>query len=195
MKRWVVISFLILMNCGGSPPETIDGTKSILYVKVFDEKTEKPVKRAIVYLGTGYWKSYTNKKGECVIKGFPFGDYSLGVFKKGYERFTRNFHFKKGKNYVTVRIRKKEKEPESVVLEGKIIEIVTGKGTRSENHYFMIVDKEGKREYIFNELGENKGFERFVNKEVEIKGFKETGFIGWEHKGVKGIYVEKIMVK
>lgn len=41
----------------------------------------------------------------------------------------------------------------------------------------------------------NQGFEEFVNKRVSITGFKETGFIGWQHEQVEGIYVEEIKLK
>jgi len=62
----------------------------------------------------------------------------------------------------------------------------------SENHYFVIKDANNGEEYIFNEVGYNRGFDQFVNKTVRITGYRDNGFIGWQYEKVEGIYVEAI---
>ena len=173
-----------------APTTTAD--TAILHATVIDKTSGKPIENAIVYLGRGYWKCHTGNEGKCLIKDFVWGDYGLGIFKKGYNRYTKSNHFDKGDNYITVELEKKSEILTSLTVEGTVIEIIIDEGSESENHYYKIRDNEGNEEYLFNEIGVNQGFEEFVNKKVSITGFKETGFIGWQHEQVEGIYVESI---
>jgi hypothetical protein len=165
---------------------------TIIHVTVIDKTTKEPIENAIAYLGRGYWKCYTNNNGMCSIKKISYGDYGLGVFKKEYHRFTSSDHFKEGENYRIIEIERTPEILPSFSLKGTVIEVVINKGTRSENRYYKIKDDFGNEEYLFNDIGENQDFEDFINKKVEIRGFKETGFIGWQGERVKGIYVEEI---
>lgn len=89
-------------------------------------------------------------------------------------------------------LEKKFKTPTSFTVEGIVIKIITAEGTRSENQYYKIKTDDRNEEYLFDEIGMNQGFEEFVDKRVSINGFKEIGFIGWQHEQVEGIYVEAI---
>jgi len=81
---------------------------------------------------------------------------------------------------------------EKIQIEGTVIEVITAKGTKSENHYFKIKDHSGKEEYLFNDAGRNVGFEGYLNKKIKVTGYAEIGKIGWQGEEVLGIYVEKI---
>lgn len=177
-----------------SAPPTTTADTAILHATVIDKTTGDPIENVIVYLGSrgASGKCYTDNEGECLIKDFVWGSYGLGIFKKGYNRYTKSSHFDKGDNYITVELEKKSEILTSLTVEGTVIEIIIAEGTMSENHYYIIRDNEGNEEYLFNEIGVNQGFEEFVNKKVSITGFKETGFIGWQREQVEGIYVESI---
>ena len=166
-------------------------TLSVLQTTVIDGNTKEPVTNAIVYLGTGFHQCYTDSKGWCQITDFSWGDYALSARKKGYDRFTTPSHFEKGENNITIKLQKRPSVPESFVIEGIIIEVVTAEGTKSENHYFKIKELSETEEYLFNDVERNEGF-GFLNKKVRITGYKGTGFIGWQSKQVEGIFVEKV---
>ncbi|OYT37461.1 hypothetical protein B6U82_01685 [Candidatus Pacearchaeota archaeon ex4484_31] len=189
----IVVALVILFSCNIKQRVSITTDTATLYVTVIDKTSKKPVENAIVYLALGHWRCHTNNEGKCIIKDFPRGDYELGVFKKGYNRFTSSVHFEKGKNYFTVVLEKKPEIPRSFSIEGIVIEVAGAIGTKSEFHYYKIRDKDGNEEYIFDEIGLNN-FGKFVGKKVRITGFREKGFIGWDFKEVEGIYVEEIEV-
>ncbi|MFH1750338.1 MAG: hypothetical protein ABH863_01530 [Candidatus Micrarchaeota archaeon] len=163
-------------------------------VNLIDKTTGDPIENAIVYLGStgASGKCYSNSEGKCLIGDFIWGDYSLGVFKRGYNRLQVSGHFERGTNSVNLELEKKPETPTSFTLEGTVIKTITSEGTRSENQYYKIKTDDGDEEYLFEETGMNEGFEEFVNKRVNIIGFKEMGFIGWQHEQVEGIYVESI---
>jgi hypothetical protein len=186
-----------------APPTTIAPTTTadtaILHATVIDKTTGEPIENVIVYLGSmgGSGKCYTDGGGKCSIEGVSWGSYAVNVFKKGYNRpaIKRGNIGKEEKNIsVELKLEKKSEIPTSFTVEGTVIEIITAEGTRSENHYYKIRDDDGNEEYIFNKIGVNQGFEEFVNKRVRITGFREIGFIGWQHEKVEGIYVEEIEV-
>ena len=178
----------------GSVDEEISDTtnSSNVNVEVIDNETEEPIENAIVYVGNGFWNFYTNSEGVCSIIDIPWGSYALSVYMKEYERFSMSCYFEIGVNNLTIRLDKKSEIPLSFSMEGVVLEIITGPGTRSENHYFVIKDSNDGEEYLFNEIGYNRGFDEFVNKTVRITGYKEYGFIGWQHEKVEGIYIESI---
>lgn len=188
----IAVALVIFLSCLKQYTSTRADTAN-LYATVIDKTNGKPVENAIVYIALGHWRCHTNNEGKCIIKNFPRGDYELGVFKKGYNRFTRSVHFEKGKNYFTVELEKKPEIPRSFSIEGIVIEVAGAIGTKSEFHYYKIRDNDGNEEYIFDEIGLNN-FGKFVGKKVRITGFREKGFIGWDFKEVEGIYVEEIEV-
>jgi len=149
-----------------------------------------------VYLGTGYWSCHTDNEGKCSIKNFSRGDYGLGIFKKEYNRHIKSIHFEKGDNFLSVELEKKSEIPQSIFIEGEVIEIIAAEGSMSENHYFKIKTDSDEEYYIFNEIGQNwwdnDNWKEFINKSVRITGFIEIGYIGWQHEEVEGIYVELI---
>jgi len=172
-------------------PQTTEKAAT-LHVAVVEKNTGKPIEGAIVYLGRGEPKCSTDSEGKCVLKDFVYGNYGLNVFKKGYYRYSKNTYFEKGDNILTVELDKKAVPPAEVTLVGTVIEVITAEGTRSEDHFLKIRDDLGNEEYLFNEIGENTGFEEFINDRVKVSGFREKGFIGWRHEQVDGIYVENI---
>jgi len=178
---------------------TIDFTtpdQATLHVVVTDKTTTEAIENAIVYIGAGgALKQYTDGEGACIISDLLRGSYGVGVFRKEYHRFTESRQFVVGDNYLTVELERRDEIPESFTIEGKVIEIITSEGSRSENHYFKVRDDSGKEEYIFNDIGLNRDFSQFVNEEVRITGFRDIGYIGWEYDKAEGIYVEEIEVR
>jgi hypothetical protein len=167
----------------------------ILNIFVIDSLSQEPIENATVYLGAsgGSGMSYTDSQGNAILQGFVYGSYCLNVFKKGYQRFFQSYDFAIGEQNLTIELTKKLNSTVSFTLEGIVIEVVTAEGTLSENHYLKIkINGTDKEEYIFNEIGINSGFANYVNKKVEITGFFETGFIGWQFEKTNGIYIESI---
>lgn len=190
----IVISGCVTQTTPPTDVLTDENTATLLATVV--DTDGKPVENAIVYLGAegASGKCYTNEEGKCSIPGVYWGSYAAAVFKKGYDRsdFQRG-NTKKEDEYFDVQFTlEKKSNPSSVSITGMVIEVITAKGSRSENHYLKIRDETGNEEYIFDGIGVNKGFEEFIDKQVEIIGYKEIGFIGWEHEPVEGIYVESI---
>ena len=163
---------------------------------VIDNSTQIPIENAVVYLGTGYPNCHTDNEGKCQIKSFPFGDYGLGIFKEGYDRYTASTHFAKGNTSLLIELGKKPEIPQQISINGKVIENVTAEGSMSENHYFTIKGDGGEEYYIFNEIGQNSwdydSWNAFINKSVRITGFIDVGYIGWQHQEAEGVYVESI---
>lgn len=174
--------------------EVSNNQNATLHVVVTDNATNEPIENAIVYLGTGFWKHYTDDEGKCVLSGVPWGDYGVGVFRKEYHRFQESRHLVAGDNFLAVELERRAEIPDSFTIEGTVVEIVTAEGTRSENHCFKVREDSGTEEYIFDDVGMNRGFTQFVNKEVRITGYRDVGYIGWEHEEAEGIYVEEIEV-
>lgn len=91
-----------------TPPEN---TASV-QVNVIDKTTGDSIENAVIYLGTGASeKCYSNSEGKCSIEDFVWGDYALGAFKKGYNRYQESRHFEKGDNSVTIELEKKSEIP------------------------------------------------------------------------------------
>lgn len=172
---------------------------AVLHATVIDEATGKPVAGAIVYIGyrsPESWRCHTDEKGECVLQSdaIGWGDYGVSAFKKGYEHVSESVHLKPGDNYITIELPKKSQPLESATVSGVLIEVVAAEGTRSENHYVKIREDDGQTEFVFNEVGENEGFDEFIGKRVQIQGFRDVGRVGWQAQEVEGIYVERITV-
>jgi len=190
----LVIVISVYVKQTRSPTEGIDTTAGHIprvEFYVIDKTTGDPIENAIVYLGGGDEKYYTDSEGKCSKDLYGY-DYSVGVFKKGYNRYEGRYHFETRDYSVTIELEKKSEIPTSFTIEGRVIEVVTAEGTRSENHFYKIKTDDGNEEYLFDEIGRNIGFEEFVNERVSVTGFKEIGFIGWQHDQAVGIYVESI---
>ena len=182
----------------GDLPTPASTDLAVLHVTVVDKASGEPVEGAVVYIGYSHsesWRCHTDQKGECTIQNdaMVWGDYGVNAFKRGYEHSAESVHLKPGDNHVTIELRKKPQPPESVTVSGVLIEIVTAEGTRSENRYIQIQEDDGQAEFVFNEIGENVGFDEFINKRVEIQGFRDVGRVGWQAEEVEGIYVERII--
>ena len=165
----------------------------VLHGLVINKATKKPVAGAIVYIGTGFWQCQTDNQGGCTItnKQFAPGDYAVGSYKKGYLRSIVRTKFTPGENSLTLEI-EPATLPETLILTGTVEEIITVAGSKSENHYFKIKTEKGDEYYLFNNIGNNTGFESFIDKKVTITGYKGKGFIGWQYQEAEGIYVEEI---
>lgn len=116
------------------------------------------------------------------------------MYKKEYHRYQEIRHFEKGENTTVIYLEKKTEIPSSSTMQGTVIKIILDKGTRSENIYYKIKTDAGDEEYIFDDIGMNQGFEEFVNKRVNVRGFIDNGFIGWQGEQVNGIYIESIEI-
>ncbi len=211
-RMWVsdvvagVILVLLVAACDKVPvsltpgelPTPASTDLAVLHATVVDKTSGEPVEGAVVYIGYRYsesWRCHTDQKGECTIQNdtMVWGDYGVNAFKRGYEHSAKSVHLKPGDNHVTIELRKKPQPPESVTVSGVLIEVVTAEGTRSENRYIQIQEDDGQTEFVFNEIGENVGFDEFINKRVEIQGFRDVGRVGWQAEEVEGIYVERII--
>jgi len=184
-------------NSLNSTDQELEGYSDLVIINVIviDETSQEPIENAIVYLGAngGSGMEYTDNEGKTSLQLSVCGSYSLNVFKKGYNRFSKSFIFEAGELNITIELEKKPENPTSFSIEGTIIEVVTAEGSRSENHYFKLrINGTNEEEYIFNEIGVNSGFNSFVNTTVLITGFREIGFIGWQYESVEGIYIEEI---
>lgn len=165
-----------------------------LYIKVIDSRKNTPVVDAVAYIGVdgSSGKCRTNHEGRCVIKKLVEGDYSIGAYKKGYYRNTKPIRLEKGENKAEIVLEQRPEPLKQVTVEGTIIDEVVAEGTRSENHYIKIQTGDGGYYYLFNEIGVNKDFEKYVNKKTTITGYIDKGYIGWQHQEAEGLYVEKI---
>jgi hypothetical protein len=191
-----IIVIALFVGCAKKEYEVVNPEKNvtgdvILNSFVTDKDSKAPIEGAIVILG-GYYECYTNREGRCSINISVSGEYGLESFRKGYNRSLSQIVLQIGQNNFSIELEKKPNMPESFVTEGKIIEIVFAKGTRSEDHIFKIKRDSGEEYNIFNEMGKNTGFSSYVNKRVRITGFNEAGFIGWAGTPSEGIYVEEI---
>ncbi|MCX6745414.1 MAG: hypothetical protein NTX00_00150 [Candidatus Parcubacteria bacterium] len=165
----------------------------VLNSLVLDKSSKKPVVDAFVYIGTGFWQCQTDNQGGCTItnKQFAPGDYGVGAYKKGYQRTTIMAKFVPGENSLTLEI-EPTLTPQALTLTGIVKEIVSAPGSKSENRVDVIKTDNGKEYYLFNNIGENTGFENYVGKKVTITGYIDNGFVGWQHNVWSGIYVEEI---
>jgi len=165
-----------------------------LTVVVLDAESNAPVKDAYVYIGGGFPVCKTDATGICMMKDLWRGDYGIGVYKKEYERFEKGVHLDRGENNVVVLLKRKEHVPETITVVGTLKTEIVAPGTRSQNIYIIIQYDDGKKDYVFNEVGFNEGrmFKGYIGKRVRIVGYRDTGFIGWQRWPVEGIYVEKI---
>ncbi len=191
-----IIVIALFVGCARKEVEianpNVTNGKVTLNSFVTDKDSKEPVEGAIVLLG-GYEKCYTNIEGRCSITtSGSSGAYGLQGFKKEYNHSVSLINLKLGENNFTIELDKKPNIPESFVIEGKIIEIVYGKGTRGEDHIFKLIKNDGTELYIFDETGRNDAFRTYINKKVRITGFNDIGYIGWEHLPSEGIYVEEI---
>lgn len=171
-----------------------DSVKLACFVK--DKSTGEPIENAIVYLGmNAFDKQKTDKEGKCVFTD-NHGIVLVSAFNKGYIRYSENYNFvEKPQKEITIELEKKSEAPVSFSIDGTVEFRITNEGSKSENRYYEIVFPDGKREFIFNEVGMNIGFENFKDKKVTITGFKENGFTGWMHQETPGIYIEDIKEK
>jgi hypothetical protein len=179
-------------NLNQTQPET---DPVYLVGTVLDKATKKIVDGAIVYIGTGDWRCYTAALGQCSIanKQLVPGDYAVAAYKKGYNRSVISLKLKPGDNLPTLEI-EPTTMPQTIRLIGTILSIAEMTGTRSENTYFKIKSETGETPYIFNEIGYNTGFEKLVGKKVTVTGYKDKGFIGWQHQEAEGIYIEEMII-
>ena len=161
-----------------------------LYARVVDKGGGNPVAGALVFLGMGHDNCRTDVEGECVIEGFPGGDYSLNAMKRGYVRYFSPIHLNRGENYAAIALERQSEEPAAVEAQGTVIEVVAAKGTKSENHYIKLKGV-GQEQYLFDEFGLN-AYGEYVGKMVRVKGYAGMGFIGWQHQETEGIFVEEI---
>ncbi|MFC1521785.1 hypothetical protein ACFL6Y_05205 [Elusimicrobiota bacterium] len=174
----------------------INRGSATLHVDVSDNRTGEPIKNALVFLGDGNGPCSTSAKGKCELRDFPRGSRYMNVFKKGYFRSMNDEEFQDGENFRIIKLIKRFKEPRSISIEGTIFEVVTAKGTKSENRLYKI-KHEDRQYYIFNEIGfqgigGKNGFPGLVGKTVIVNGFFEIGFVGWKRAKVEGIYMEEI---
>ena len=195
--KYIILTILLFSGCvpvkrKSSRSERIE---AVLSLKVVEKDTGKPVERAVAFLGRGDIRCHTDQEGRCKITGLEWGDYSLGVYKKGFFRFEKLIHLKKGKNFFSVELEKMPTIPVSFTVEGIVEKKILLKGTRSENTVYKLRKDNGDEEFLFDEVGENRNFDWVAGKRVRITGYRGIGFWGWQHQKVKGIYVERIEVE
>ncbi len=195
----IILAFAIMLSgCGPQSVFEQNATGhdfSTLHATVVDQATNEAIPNAIVYLGahpSDTSRCKTDANGICSIRDFGWGDYGLSAYMKGYARYAQSAHFEKGSNEVIIKLEKKSEALSPLTIQGDVIEIIVAEGTRSENHYLKLRSDTGEEYYLFNDIGENYGFEGFINKRVQVKGYLEQGTAGWQAQGFEGIYVEAI---
>jgi hypothetical protein len=190
-------------NAGQQPQTTVLQTTSTLTsastenfaalgVKVTDNSSGAPLEGVNVFLGDGYYGCDTGDDGRCVLGGFSWGDYSLTAGAKGYTAYRGPIRLNPGKNELELSLEATPLKPVSFVLEGEVIDIVSARGTRSENHFVMLRIENGTDYYLFDKNGLNQRQADYAGKRVSVTGYFGDGFIGWQQQPAKGLFVETI---
>lgn len=194
MTILIVASFFII-SCEKGKEEVMMGPpagKATLHVTVVDNSTQEPIENVIFYLGIGGQQYQTDSEGKCITNEESKGEYSANAYKKGYVRFMEPIILKEGDNYLTIEMEKEQSPPSELSVEGKVVEEVSGKGSKSEAHFIKIRYDDGKEDYLFNNVGYNSIDKEFIGKKAVVKGYKGIGYIGWWGSEQEGIYVEEI---
>ncbi|MBD3313803.1 hypothetical protein GF345_05155 [Candidatus Woesearchaeota archaeon] len=168
--------------------------KGTLSVKIIDKETGEPVEDAIFYVGNGFSIKQTDREGKCMVAENNVGSYAVNAYKRGYERYSDHITLEEGENRLMIELVKDESSLPQISVEGEVVDIIAAEGTKSENHFIKIRYDDGEEDYLFNKIGYNRIDGEFIGKKVRIQGYKDMGFIGWQHQEQEGIYVEKIEV-
>ena len=86
-------------------------------------------------------------------------------------------------------------EKEQISNEGTVKEVIRGtEGTKSEYRELMIFENNGKKEYLFDAIGnESTYLGKFINKTVKIKGYRKMTYVMWQPSvEIEFFYVEEI---
>ena len=81
---------------------------------------------------------------------------------------------------------------ELITIKGKIHKISKYKKTLSEYSYYIIKTNDQKDITLLNEKGYSLGFEKYVGKMLELKGYYSKGYIGLRNKKIEGFKIKKI---
>jgi hypothetical protein len=171
-----------------------------VHATVLDNATGAPLEGAIVFYG-GHspeeLRCRTGADGKCTIqsKYLVQGEHVLRVLRKGYFPANLPVNLSEGGNSITIYLSPQPSAPQDVSLSGTLIEKIYAPGTKSEDHHFKLRTAYGSEEFLFNEVGENWGFDSYVNRQVEITGYRCEGFYSWAHRISNGTCVESITEK
>ena len=156
---------------------------------VVDENSGRPVEDATVIL-QGYEPTRTDYRGAYVTEGFSGGEARISVYKLGYLPSRIVVYNTEGEPLVfDITL---EKPSQHLTIQGRVVKIIVAEGTRSKITFFMIRGDDGAERYLFDETGSSGGFDSWQDTEVEITGFIDTGFVGWERREEQGIFVTDI---
>jgi hypothetical protein len=211
MKNGLTISILIpvlsmvLMSSGCKQNKSEDSAAEQTDTEVTSQKEikadlavvssidQQPVSNAVVYLGGSGSGGYvtTNAEGIAQITATP-GAHLVGVVKRGFKRFTITVQLEAGSK-TNVSLVPLDTLPAQVELKGMVVMEITAKGSRSENRFTKLkLPNQDKTVFLFNNMGINRGFDSFLNKNVRISGYQYMGLAGWEANEVSGVWVEEI---
>jgi hypothetical protein len=196
---FVCLGILLLLACQKDASSTLS---SNIQGHVLEEGTEKPLPGSIVYYGSqGSPRCTSDKDGFFSLTIQGYGEFYVGVYKKGFKSNGMHLNVKKGEiKKVNFYLSPTEKKPLSIRVKGKLIVDKELVGTRSENRYFKLLVKNSEPLFIFDEIGNNRPFSKaakfhkFVGKDVVVSGYLDQGSIGWQGLPQKGIFVESIDV-
>ena len=176
-------------------------TGHIVRILVTDLNTTAPVEGAVVFIGRNpppARKCVTNATGWCEIRDptLESGSYSVGIAARGYKLYFVSWDILGNKSInpihnLVVGLKKEHVPAVDVALEGTLIERIAQKGTRSESRFFILKTSE-KEYYLFNDMGESRGFDSFAGKKVFVRGYTGTGLVGWMALRRQGVYVQEI---
>jgi hypothetical protein len=202
---WIVALVLAVACSSLMPPSTSPPSKpsptpnrqdvGYVFGRVTDQETDRPIRGAVVYVGRGQMPTHTDVEGKYQLE-LSWGSFSFSVFKKGYVRSQQSGGLERGQRVeVNVAIAPLDTPPQTVELIGTLRVRVIVSGTKSEYSRVELDSTElGQPVLLFDETGESRPaqFAQWDGKQVRLQGFYEIGFVRWDKREERGIYVEDI---
>ena len=195
-----------VLACSGlTPPSTSPPRKpsptpnrqdvGYVFGRVTDKETDQPIQGAVVYVGRGQTPTHTDAEGKYQLE-LSWGSFSFSVFKKGYVRSQQSGDLERGQHVeVNVAIAPLDAPPQTVELIGTLRVRMIAPGTKSEYSRVELDPTElDQPVLLFDETGESRPaqFAQWDGKLVRLQGFYEIGFVRWDRREERGIYVEDI---
>jgi hypothetical protein len=146
-------------------------------------------------VGRGQTPTHTDAEGKYQLK-LSWGSFSFSVFKKSYVRSQQSGDLERGQRVeVNVEIAPLDTPPQTVELIGTLRVRVITPGTKSEyNHVELDSTELDQPVLLFDETGESRPAQlaQWDGKQIRLQGFYEIGFVRWDKREERGIYVEDI---
>lgn len=175
---------------------TRDPSAAIITGRVIDQPAAQPIAGAIVYYGAnGSLRTRTGQDGAYGLD-VPWGDLTLTAYAKGYARRTETLKVGQGeRRELNFALTPSETHVRQADLTGSVALVVTAAGSRSESRWYELHPTDGSAVVLFDEIGLStaEAFDRWNGSPVRVRGYYETGFVGWSYRQTPGVYVEEIV--